>query len=340
MSILRRPKIGVVGGGQIGGIIALLAAQDGIDVGLVDIKGGLAQAKGLDIEQAGYAGSFGSAVEGGDSYENLEGSDIVIITSGLPRKPGQNRDDLLLINAEIIKAVTEQVMKHTKNPVLIYVANPVDAITRLGKEISGLDSNKVIGMAPFLDSSRFAKLLSEKLEVSMKDIVAPVLGGHGDTMVPLVRYTTVGGLPLLEWVRQGKISQDEVDDIVQETRVGGGSLVKLFGKDAPKGHGGSAFNAPAMCAYEMAKAIIKDENRVISVCTSFDGLYGGGDGHGVNIKRGTYVGLPVILGAGGVKRVIDYPLIHEEQTELEASVGAVLNEQNGLYEIESLGLKM
>ena len=298
-----RRKITVVGAGMVGGTTAQrIAERDYADVVLVDIIEGLPQGKALDLLESGPVLGYDSRVVGTNSYEESEGSDIVIVTSGVPRKPGMTRDDLVLTNMGIVKSVTEQVVKYSPNSILIMVANPLDAMTQLAYRVSGFPKNRVFGMAGVLDTARFRTFIAEELNVSVEDVQAYVLGGHGDTMVPLVRYTTVGGIPVTEL-----LPQETVDRIVQRTRDGGAEIVKLLKT-------GSAFYAPSAAVAQMVDAVVLDKKRILPCAAYLEGEYG---------INGLYVGVPVKLGAGGVEQVIEIKLTEEEREALKRSAAAV-----------------
>lgn len=298
-----RKKITVVGAGMVGGTTAQrIAERDYADVVLVDIIEGMPQGKGLDLLESGPVLGFDSLVVGTNGYEETEGSDIVVITSGVPRKPGMTRDDLVLTNMGIVKSVTEQVVKYSPNAILIMVANPLDAMTQLAFKVSGFPKNRVFGMAGVLDTARFRTFIAQELDVSVEDVQAYVLGGHGDTMVPLVRYTTVGGIPLTEL-----LPKDKIDGLVQRTRDGGAEIVKLLKT-------GSAFYAPSAAVVQMVDSVVLDKKRILPCAAYLEGEYG---------IQGLYVGVPVKLGAGGVEQVIEIKLTEEEAQALKRSAAAV-----------------
>lgn len=298
-----RKKITVVGAGMVGGTTAQrIAERDYADVVLVDIIEGMPQGKSLDLLESGPVLGFDSLVVGTNGYEESEGSDIVVITSGVPRKPGMTRDDLVMTNMGIIKSVTEQVVKYSPNAILVMVANPLDAMTQLAFKVSGFPKNRVFGMAGVLDTARFRTFIAQELDVSVEDVQAYVLGGHGDTMVPLVRYTTVGGIPLSELLPQNKI-----DGLVQRTRDGGAEIVKLLKT-------GSAFYAPSAAVLQMVDSVVLDKKRILPCAAYLEGEYG---------IHGLYVGVPVKLGAGGVEQVIEVKLTDEEAQALKRSAAAV-----------------
>ena len=305
---MARPKIALIGAGQIGGTLAhLIALKELGDVVLFDIAEGTPQGKALDIAQSGPVEGFDAALKGTNDYADLAGADVCIVTAGVPRKPGMSRDDLLGINLKVMKSVGEGIKAHAPNAFVICITNPLDAMVWALREFSGLPHNKVIGMAGVLDSARFRHFLSLEFNVSMKDVTAFVLGGHGDTMVPSVRYSTVGGIPLPDLVAMGWTTQEKLDAIVQRTRDGGAEIVGLLKT-------GSAFYAPAASAVEMAEAYLKDQKRLLPCAAHVKGAYG---------LDGLYVGVPVIIGAGGVERVVEVKLDATEKTMFDKSVDAV-----------------
>ena len=305
---MARPKIALIGAGQIGGTLAhLLALKELGDVVLFDIAEGTPQGKSLDIAQSGPVEGFDAALTGTNSYADLAGADVCIVTAGVPRKPGMSRDDLLGINLKVMKSVGEGIKAHAPGAFVICITNPLDAMVWALREFSGLPHNKVVGMAGVLDSARFRHFLSLEFNVSMKDVTAFVLGGHGDTMVPSVRYSTVGGIPLPDLVAMGWTTQERLDSIVQRTRDGGAEIVGLLKT-------GSAFYAPAASAVEMAEAFLKDQKRLLPCAAHVKGQYG---------LDGIYVGVPVIIGAGGVERVVEVKLDASEQAMLDKSIDAV-----------------
>ena len=305
---MARPKIALIGAGQIGGTLAHLAALKELgDIVLFDIAEGTPQGKALDIAQSGPIEGFDASLKGANSYEDIAGADVCIVTAGVPRKPGMSRDDLLGINLKVMKAVGEGLKAHAPNAFVICITNPLDAMVWALQQFSGLPANKVVGMAGVLDAGRFRHFLSVEFNVSMKDVTAFVLGGHGDTMVPLVRYSTVAGIPLPDLVAMGWTTQAKLDSIVQRTRDGGAEIVGLLKT-------GSAFYAPAASAIEMAEAYLKDQKRLLPCAAWVDGAYG---------LNGMYVGVPTILGAGGVERVVDIKLNADEQVMMDKSIDAV-----------------
>ena len=305
---MARPKIALIGAGQIGGTLAHLAAIKELgDIILFDIAEGTPQGKALDIAQSGPVEGFDASLKGANSYADIAGADVCIVTAGVPRKPGMSRDDLLGINLKVMKSVGEGLKAHAPNAFVICITNPLDAMVWALREFSGLPHEKVVGMAGVLDSGRFRHFLSLEFGVSMKDVNAFVLGGHGDTMVPLARYSTVGGIPLPDLVTMGWTTQDKLDAIIQRTRDGGAEIVGLLKT-------GSAFYAPAASAIEMAEAYLKDQKRVLPVAAYVKGAYG---------LDGMYVGVPTVIGANGVEKVIAINLNAEEQAMFAKSVDAV-----------------
>ena len=310
---MARPKIALIGAGNIGGTLAHLAAVKELgDVILFDIADGLPQGKALDIAESGPAEGFDAKMSGTSDYADIAGADVCIVTAGVARKPGMSRDDLLGINLKVMKSVGEGIAKHAPNAFVICITNPLDAMVWALREFSGLPHNMVCGMAGVLDSARFRHFLAEEFDVSMRDVTAFVLGGHGDTMVPLARYSTVGGIPLPDLVDMGWTTQEKLDTIVQRTRDGGAEIVGLLKT-------GSAFYAPATSAIEMAEAFLKDQKRVLPCAAHVDGALG---------LNGMYVGVPTVIGAGGIERVIDIKMNKAEQAMFDNSVAAV----NGLVE--------
>lgn len=311
---MSRKKISLIGGGQIGGVLTQLIAKRQLgDVVLFDIIQDMPQGKALDIAEAARVDGFDVSVTGTNSYEDTKDSDIVIITAGLPRKPGMSRDDLLTTNAEIMKSVAENVKNTSPNAIVIIVSNPLDAMVTLFKNISGFEPNRVMGQSGVLDSSRFATFIAWELGVSVKDINALVLGGHGDTMVPLKRYANVNGIPVMELLERKYGNKEKAEEvmkaIIERTKMAGGEVVKLLKT-------GSAFYSPASSTIAMVESIIYDEKRVLPVCAYLQGEYG---------VNGYYVGVPVILGKNGVEKIIEIDLNDEEKALFDNSVTAVKN---------------
>ena len=303
-------KISLIGAGQIGGTLAhLIGLKELVDeVVLFDVASGVAKGKGLDIAQSSSVDGFNVKFSGTDKYENIKGSDVIIITAGVPRKPGMSRDDLLGINLKIIKQVAEGIKNNAPNAFVICITNPLDVMVMAFQKYSGLPVQKVVGMAGILDSSRFKLFLSEELNVPVKEIDAMVMGGHGDTMVPLPRFTKVSGQPLMELVKQGKISDEKLESINQRTRDGGAEIVKYLEK-------GSAFYAPAASGVEMAEAFLKDQKKLLPCAAYLHGEYG---------INNVYAGVPVIIGNEGVEKIEEIDLNENEKTEFNNSVEAVI----------------
>jgi len=302
-------KISLIGAGQIGGTLAhLIGLKELADEVIVfDIASGIAKGKALDIAQSSSVDGFNVKFTGTDSYEDIKNSDVIIITAGVPRKPGMSRDDLLGINLKIIKQVAEGIKKHSPNAFVICITNPLDVIVMAFQKYSGLSTNKVVGMAGILDSSRFKLFLSQELKTPVKDIEAMVMGGHGDTMVPLPRFTKFSGKPLLDLVKEGKISEERLESINQRTRDGGAEIVKFLEK-------GSAFYAPAASGVEMASAYLRDEKKLLPCAAYLEGEYG---------ISGLYAGVPVIIGSKGVERIEEINLNEKEKKEFINSIDAV-----------------
>ena len=305
---MARKKIALIGGGQIGGTLAHLAGLKELgDVVIFDIVEGLPQGKALDLSQSSPIDDFDSAMSGTQDYADIAGADVVIVTAGVPRKPGMSRDDLLGINLKVMRAVGDGISQYAPDAFVICITNPLDAMVWALREISGLPHNKVVGMAGVLDSARFRFFLAEEFGVSVEDVTAFVLGGHGDTMVPLTRYSTVAGIPLPDLVDMGWTTQEKLDSIVQRTRDGGAEIVGLLKT-------GSAFYAPAAAAIQMAEAYLKDKKRVLPCAAHLSGEYGIDD---------LYVGVPTVIGAGGVEKVVEISLQGEEKDGFDNSVEAV-----------------
>jgi malate dehydrogenase len=296
-------KVTVVGAGNVGATVADVLAHDNIvnEIVLIDLKGEMAQGKALDIYQQAPIGEYSTRVIGTSDYRYTANSDIVVITAGLPRKPGMSRDDLIAINAKIVNSVTDQILQHSENPIIIVVSNPLDVMTYASLKRSGLAPNRVIGMAGILDTARYRAFLSLELNVSVRDIQAVLMGGHGDTMVPLPRYTTVSGIPVTEL-----IAHDKLDAIIKRAQNGGGELVQLMGT--------SAWYAPGAAAAQMVSAIVRDEQRIFPCCAWLTGQYGIND---------LCIGVPVKLGRNGIEQVIELQLNDEEMKLLHNSADAV-----------------
>ncbi len=303
-----RMKIGLIGAGNIGGTLAHLAANKELgDVVLFDVVEGLPQGKALDISQACAVEKVDARVKGTNDYKDLEGADVVIVTAGIARKPGMSRDDLVATNTGIITTVGENLKKYCPNAFVIVITNPLDAMVWVMQQVTGFDPKKVVGMAGVLDSARFSYFLAEAFNTSQKDITTFVLGGHGDTMVPVVNYSTVAGIPLPDLVKMGWIAQDALDKMVQRTRDGGAEIVGLLKT-------GSAFYAPAASAIKMAQSYLKDEKQLLPCAAYLSGEYG---------QKDIYVGVPCIIGSKGVEKIVEIALPAEQKAQFEKSVGAV-----------------
>lgn len=297
---MKRPKIGLIGAGQIGGVLAQLAAQRELgDVVLFDVVEGVPQGKALDILESGPVDGFDSRLKGTNSYEDLKGSDVIIVTAGLPRKPGMSRDDLLNKNVEIMKDVASNVKKYCEGALIIVISNPLDAMVYTMQKITGFPTNKVIGMAGVLDSSRFRTFVAMELNVSVEDVTALVCGGHGDDMVPLPRFCTVNGIPLPDL-----LSKEKIDAIIKRTQLAGGEIVNLLKT-------GSAFFSPAASALAMAESYLKDKKRVLACAAYLKGEFG---------ISGYYMGVPAVIGANGVERILELKLNAEEKKLFEESL--------------------
>ena len=305
---MARAKIALIGAGMIGGTLAHIAAREALgDVILFDIAEGTPQGKALDIAEATAVIGTDVSLKGANDYADIAGADVCIVTAGVPRKPGMSRDDLIGINLKVMKAVGEGIKQHAPNAFVICITNPLDAMVWALQKFSGLPTNRVIGMAGVLDSSRFVHFIADELGVSVEDINAFVLGGHGDTMVPLARYSTVAGIPLTDIVKMGWMTKEKLESIIQRTRDGGAEIVGLLKT-------GSAFYAPATSAIAMAESYLKDKKRVLPAAAYLNGEYG---------VKGTYVGVPVVIGAEGAERIIEIALNSAEQKAFDKSVGAV-----------------
>jgi malate dehydrogenase len=305
---MARDKIALIGAGNIGGTLAhLIGLKELGDVVLFDVFGGVAAGKALDIMQSGPVDGFDSMMSGGSDYAAIKGADVVIVTAGFPRTPGMSRDDLIGKNAGVIAQVAEGIRTHCPEAFVICITNPLDAMVWVMKEKSGLPANRVVGMAGVLDSSRFQLFLAHEFGVSVEDVRAFVLGGHGDTMVPLIRYSTVAGIPVPDLLKMGWSTQAKIDAIVERTANGGGEIVKLLER-------GSAFYAPAASAITMAEAYLKDKKRVLPCAAWLTGQYG---------MNELYVGVPVVIGAGGVEKIVEIQLNAAEKAAFEKSCAAV-----------------
>ncbi len=305
---MARSKIALIGSGNIGGTLAhLIGLKELGDVVMFDIADGIPQGKALDIAESTPVEGADSAYSGGTDYSVIKGADVIIVTAGVARKPGMSRDDLIGINLKVMSQVGAGIKQHAPNAFVICITNPLDAMVWALREFSGLPHNKVVGMAGVLDSARFRYFLAEEFKVSVKDITAFVLGGHGDTMVPLVRYSTVAGIPLPDLIKMGWTTQEKLDKIVQRTRDGGAEIVALLKT-------GSAYYAPAASGVQMAEAYLKDQKRVLPCAAYINGQYG---------EKDLYVGVPVVIGAGGVERVVEISLNADEKKMFDNSVNAV-----------------
>jgi len=305
---MARNKIALVGAGQIGGTLALLAGLKELgDVVLVDIAEGIPQGKALDLAEASPVEGFDAALSGSNDFAAVAGADVIIVTAGIPRKPGMSRDDLIGINAKVVRSVGENIKKYAPEAFVIVITNPLDVMVWVMQQATGLPPARVVGMAGVLDSARFRYFLAEEFKVSVEDITAFVLGGHGDTMVPLARYSTVAGIPLPDLVKMGWTTQEKLDQIIQRTRDGGAEIVGLLKT-------GSAFYAPASAAIAMAESYLRDKKRVLPAAAYLSGEYGLSD---------IYVGVPVVIGAGGVERIVEIELNAEERAGFDKSVAAV-----------------
>jgi malate dehydrogenase len=305
---MARKKIALIGAGMIGGTLAHLAAMRELgDIVLFDIAEGIPEGKALDISQAAPVDDFDAKLKGTSDYADIAGADVCIVTAGVARKPGMSRDDLLGINLKVMKSVGEGIRQHAPNAFVICITNPLDAMVWALREYSGLPPQIVVGMAGVLDSARFRTFLAQEFDVSVEDVTAFVLGGHGDTMVPVVQYSTVAGIPIPDLIKMGWTSQDKIDAIVKRTRGGGGEIVALLKT-------GSAFYAPATSAIAMAEAFLKDKKRVLPCAAHLTGQYG---------VDNLYVGVPCVLGAGGVERIVEIELDSEARKNFDVSVDAV-----------------
>lgn len=306
---IKRPKIALIGSGMIGGTLAHLACMKELgDVVLFDIAESMPAGKALDIAQASVVEGVDAHFQGGNDYSIIKDADVIIVTAGIPRKPGMSRDDLIATNANVTKTVGEAIKKYAPNAFVIVITNPLDAMVWVMREITGFAPEKVVGMAGVLDSSRFRCFLAAELGVSVEDVTAFVLGGHGDTMVPLTRYSTVAGIPLPDIVKMGWMSQEKLDAIVQRTRDGGAEIVSLLKT-------GSAFYAPAASAIAMAESYLYDKKRILPCAAYVKGMY--------DIADGLYLGVPVLIGSKGVEKIIEIDLNDDEKTALKTSADAV-----------------
>ncbi len=305
---MARKKIALIGAGNIGGTLAHLAGLKNLgDVVMFDIAEGLPQGKALDLAQSSSVDGFASSMSGTNTYEDIKDADVCIVTAGVARKPGMSRDDLIEINTNVMNSVGEGIKTYAPNAFVIVITNPLDAMVWVMREATGFDHAKVAGMAGVLDSSRFSYFLAEELGVSIEDVRTFVLGGHGDTMVPLTRYSTIGGIPVTDLVAKGWMTQAKLDEIVQRTRDGGAEIVGLLKT-------GSAFYAPAASAIAMAESYLLDKKRILPCAAHLTGEYG---------VKDLYVGVPAVIGAGGIEKVVEVDLNEEEQAMFDHSVNAV-----------------
>ncbi len=304
----KRNKIALVGAGNIGGTLAHLAGLKNLgDVVVLDLNEGVAKGKALDIEQSSVIEDFDANLVGTSDYKDIAGSDVVIVTAGIARKPGMSRDDLLATNVKVISAVAQGIKEHAPNAFVIVVTNPLDAMVYVMQKVSGLPTNKVVGMAGVLDSARFGLFLAREFNVSVEDVNCFVLGGHGDTMVPLTRYSSVAGVPLPDLIEMGWITKTKLEEIVQRTRDGGAEIVKLLGT-------GSAFYAPAASAILMAESYLYNKRKILPVAAHLNGQYG---------VKGLYIGVPAVIGENGVEKIVEVKLNMQEFTMFNRSVEAV-----------------
>ncbi|HJO64215.1 malate dehydrogenase [Sphingomonas sanguinis] len=305
---MARKKIALIGAGNIGGTLAHLAALKGLgDIVLFDVVEGVPQGKALDLSQCGPVEGFDANIKGSNDYADIAGADVIIVTAGVARKPGMSRDDLLGINLKVMKAVGEGIAANAPDAFVICITNPLDAMVWALREFSGLPANKVVGMAGVLDSARFSHFLAEEFGVSVKDVNTFVLGGHGDTMVPVLEYSTVSGIPVSDLIEMGFSTKEKVDEIIKRTRGGGGEIVALLKT-------GSAYYAPATSGIAMAEAYLYDQKRILPAAAHLSGEYG---------IDNLYVGVPVVIGAGGVEKVVEVKLSDEAKANLQVSVDAV-----------------
>jgi malate dehydrogenase len=305
---MARKKIALIGAGNIGGTLAHLAAIKELgDIVLFDVVEGIPQGKALDLSQCGPIDGFDAKITGTNDYADIKGADVIIVTAGVARKPGMSRDDLLGINLKVMKAVGEGIKNNAPDAFVICITNPLDAMVWALREFSGLPHNKVVGMAGVLDSARFSHFIADEFQVSVRDVNTFVLGGHGDTMVPVVQYSTVAGIPVPDLIKQGRSTKERIDAIVQRTRSGGGEIVALLKT-------GSAYYAPATSGIAMAEAYLNDQKRLLPCAAYVEGKYG---------LDGLYVGVPVFIGAGGVEQIVEIELDAEAKSNLQVSVDAV-----------------
>ena len=306
--MIKRPKIALIGGGNIGGTLAHIASRENLgDVVLFDLSGGKAKGKALDIAQSSTIDNSDSSISGTDDYKDITGADVVIVTAGIARKPGMSRDDLVAINTEVIKTVAQGIKQYAPKAFVIVITNPLDAMVYVMQKESGLPPQKVVGMAGVLDSARFNCFLAEEFKVSVENVNSFVLGGHGDTMVPLIRYSTISGIPVPDMIKMGWSTQSKIDAIVERTRNGGGEIVALL-------ETGSAFYAPAVSAIEMAKSYLFDKRKIMPCAAYLNGEYG---------EKDIYVGVPVVIGKNGVEKIVEITLNDSEKSDFKKSVNSV-----------------
>jgi malate dehydrogenase len=317
---MARNKIALIGAGMIGGTLAhLVGLKELGDVVLFDIAEGMPEGKSLDLSQSAPVEGFDSKMRGTQDYADIAGADVCIVTAGVPRKPGMSRDDLIGINLKVMKAVGEGIKAHAPDAFVICITNPLDAMVWALREFSGLPAEKVCGMAGVLDSARFRHFLAEEFDVSVEDVTAFVLGGHGDTMVPVVEYSTVAGIPVPDLIKMGWSTKEKIDAIVDRTRKGGGEIVGLLGN-------GSAYYAPASSAIAMAESYLKDKKRLLPCAANLTGQYG---------VDGMYVGVPVVIGAGGIERIVEIELNPEAKENFDVSVNAVKDLVSACQDIDA-----
>ena len=306
--MVKRPKIALIGGGNIGGTLAHIASREAIgDVVLFDLSGGKAKGKALDIAQSATIDNSDCSVSGTADYKDITGADVVIVTAGIARKPGMSRDDLVAINAGVIKTVAQGIKQYAPKAFVIVITNPLDAMVYVMQKESGLPPQKVVGMAGVLDSARFNCFLAEEFKVSVENVNSFVLGGHGDTMVPLTRYSTISGIPVPDMIKMGWSTQGKIDAIVERTRNGGGEIVTLL-------ETGSAFYAPAVSAIDMAKSYLFDKRKIMPCAAYLNGEYG---------EKDIYVGVPVVIGKNGVEKIVEIKLNDSEKADFKKSVNSV-----------------
>ena len=306
--MIKRPKIALVGGGNIGGTLAHIASRENLgDVVLFDLSGGKAKGKALDIAQSATIDNSDCSIIGTDDYKDITGADVVIVTAGIARKPGMSRDDLVAINTGVIKTVAQGIKQYAPKAFVIVITNPLDAMVYVMQKESGLPPQKVVGMAGVLDSARFNCFLAEEFKISVENVNSFVLGGHGDTMVPLIRYSTISGIPVPDMIKMGWSTQSKIDAIVERTRNGGGEIVALL-------ETGSAFYAPAVSAIEMAKSYLLDKRKIMPCAAYLNGEYG---------EKDIYVGVPVVIGKNGVEKIVEIKLNESEKADFKKSVNSV-----------------